>query len=646
MIAALALLASLAMQQDTTALSPRAQAMLGQFPPPPPGEVSVATRFSTPSAWVGEQVELVTAAWFPRELRERLRRQPTLRAPSLSGLWSVQAQPTPQLAETRLVRGRVYDLFVMHQTIFPLGDGTITAPPAVLSYAVPTSVSFFAPEDRKSLSSRPASLVVRPVPAALARELGSGPTARGIRIEWRLPIDGLRVGTPGTVELVLRGVGNAVLWPTPEITWPAGLRVYPEPTRQVSSRVNGVFGGEKRFVFTLVPDSVGVVALPRVRYPFFDPTTASVVAAAAPAIGVAVRPTLPGSDRPLLPVTDRVATPWTERALPIALPLSALAVLGLVVRPRRRSRPVVAAPRPADAELLQVVARLTDGGADVAAVLRRRGVSPEDADAVAAWLAARDAARYGPVRAGTPPEIAPVASRVLARLRPARRGAMLLLALAVGAATVSAQEPRSPVTRYRDGDPAGAARGFQEQVQANPRAPVAWRNLAAAQWRQGDDVGAAAAWLRALELAPRDPLTREAWRQASTIPVDVRARAPRVPLSAAESLLLAAILAPLGALAWRTRRRRATWALAVLCAAALLHGADGRWQQRAGRVLVRRADVLRVSPVTAAPAMAGAPAWASGSVERRQDEWVLVTLANGARGWLPVEAVAGIGPLD
>jgi hypothetical protein len=645
-IAALALLASLTMPQDTTALSPRAQAMLRQFPPPAPGEVSVATRFSAPSAWVGEQVELVTAAWFPRELRERLRRQPTLRAPSLSGLWSVQAQPTPQLAETRMVRGRVYDLFVMHQTLFPLGDGTITAPSAILSYAVPTSVSFFAPEDRKSLSSRPATLAVRSVPASLASELGSGPTARGMRMEWRLSANGFRVGTPGTVELVLRGTGNAVLWPTPEIAWPAGLRVYPEPTRQVTSRVAGLFGGEKRFVFTLVPDSVGVIPLPRVRYPYFDPSSVSVVAAAAAAVGVAVLPALPGSDRPLLPVTDDVAESLAERGLPLALALSALATLLMLVPRRRGVRAVAAAPSRPEDDLLQLVARLADGREDVGALLRRHGVTADDAEAVAQWLVARDASKYGLVRAGAAPEIASVASRVLGRIRRIRRVTVVVLLLLAAASALPAQDAASPVARYRGGDPAGAERGFAEQVGAMPHAVAGWRNLAAARWRQGDDAGAAAAWLRALELAPRDPLTRSAWEAASTIPADVRARAPRVPISATESLLLASVLAPLTAWAWRTRRRRAMWIGGVLLAAALVHGTEGRWQQAPGRVLVRRAEAMRVSPVATAPTLAAAPRWASGMVERREGEWVLVTLANGARGWLPLDAAAGIGPLD
>src|SRR5690606_32068094 len=186
-IAAFGLLALLSLQDTVPGLSPRARAMLDRFVAPRGGEVSVGIRFSDDTVWIGEQLELVTAAWFPRDLRDRLRRQPTLRTPSLSGLWSAPNQNTPILAETRRVNGRVYDLFISHQTLFPLGAGTIEAPPAVLTYAVPASTSFFAPEDRTTLESRVARLHIRPIPASLAARLGAGPTARNIRLQWRLP---------------------------------------------------------------------------------------------------------------------------------------------------------------------------------------------------------------------------------------------------------------------------------------------------------------------------------------------------------------------------------------------------------------------------------------------------------------------------
>jgi hypothetical protein len=644
-IVALGLVAMLAVQ-DTAGLSPRARAMLERFPPPGQGQVSIATRFSTDSAWLGEQVELVTAAWFPRELRDRLRRPPTLRAPSLGGLWSAQPQSTPILAGTRVVRGVVYDLFVAHQTLFPLSAGLTTSPPAVLTYAVPTSVSFFAPEERQSLSSRPVGLVVRPIPARAAAALGTGPTARGLRLTWRAPAEGLRAATPAVVELVMSGEGNVTLWPEPIIAWPAGMRIYPEPVQQQVGRPRGVVTGEKRFRFTVVPDSAGVVALPALRYPYFDPGSTEVRVASTPTLGLVVRESAVRPDRALLPVTSVRGPAFATRAVREGWPLLlVVAVLPLLRRPRRRrvGAPVASRRLTPEATLRALLGTPADAAPErVATALRRRGIPAEHAEGIAAWLGRHQRARYGPADRAEiipPPELASVLDRLG---RAGRRGVLAVLVL-VGPLAGQADDP---IARYRGGDPAGAARGFRAQVAAEPHAADPWRNLAAARWVAGDDVGAVAAWIRALELAPRDPLTRMAWHAADGVPAEVRARAPTVPISRDEFILLALGCWIAAMIARRLGRTGAMQWLLAFAVVAALPAISRSWAERQGLGLVRPGAVLRVSPLVTAPALGAAPTWTTARPERREGEWLLVTLRSGARGWLPEAAVAPIGALD
>lgn len=645
MIATLAVL-SVLVAQDTAGLSPRARAMLDRFPPPGQGQVSITTRFSTDSAWLGEQVELVTAAWFPRELRDRLRRPPTLRAPSLGGLWSAQPQSTPVLAGTRVVGGVIYDLFVAHQTLFSLSVGRTTAPPAVLTYAVPTSVSFFAPEERQSLSSRPVSLEVRAIPPRAAAALGAGPTARGIRLTWRAPPEGLRAATPARVELVMSGEGNVTLWPEPLITWPKGVRIYPEPVEQEVSRPRGVVTGEKRFRFTVVPDSAGVVTLPALRYPYFDPASATVRVATASALGLVVRESAARTERALLPVTAARAPALATRAVRDGWPvLLLLAFLPLVRRPRRRRRTSASVPRPMapEAMLRTLLGTPVDAAPErVAEALRHRGVPADHAAGIASWVGRHQRARYGPAEQGEivpPPELAPT----LERLRRTGRRAVVLLLLLAGPL---AGQGDDPIARYRGGDPAGAARGFEAEVVASPLVAGTWRNLAAARWVAGDDVGAAAAWIRALELAPRDPLTRMAWDAAQGMPSEVRARAPRLPLSRDELVLLALAcwLAAMGAR--RVGRSTASQVLLGLTVLLAIPALARTWAEHQPLGLVRPGAVLRVSPLATAPALAAAPTWTTARPERAEGDWLLVTLRSGARGWLPSAAVAPIGALD
>lgn len=637
--------------QDTTGLSPRARAMLDRFPVPRVGEVSIATRFSTDTAWIGEQVELVTAAWFPRELRNRLRHTPNLLPPALNGLWSVQAQANMSMAATRVVGGQLYDLFVAHQTLFPLGGGKITVPPAVLTYSVPASLSFFAPEQRQTLTSRPATLVIRAIPVRLTGALGSGPTARNLRVTWRGVAAPIHAGTPAMIEVVLTGEGNVALWPSPELTWPAGVRVYPDRTEERSIDVAGRRGGEKRFRFTVVADSEGVLSLARVRYPYFDPATADVSAATAEAVALVV---LPGKGaaalRRVLPISDDddfpVASQLVERGWPAIIALFLLPLVGVVWQRRRRpARTVAAPPRSPEAEFATLLGHRGEASPEtVVPVLRRRGVPRDDAEGVRQWLTAASRRRYGPPGSDVTPPPAPLA-RVLARLRRVVRMTPLLLLVLLTPRAV-AQTVADAMTQYRGADYAAAATSFTEAVQRAPSSVGLWRNLAAAHWLEGDDVGAAAAWLRALHLAPRDPVTREEWHGAGGIPAEVRALAPIVPLSRDELLLIA-----LGAwlLAWSAiflRARRIGALLVALTVAAATGAALRTVEASRHRVLLRSGATLRVSPHPAAPRLGDGTAWAIGRVERQRDGWVLVALDGGRRGWLPGTDAAPLGPLD
>ncbi|MGH7593757.1 MAG: hypothetical protein ACRELE_07910, partial [Gemmatimonadales bacterium] len=478
---ALTLLALVAMQDTNTALSPRVRAMIDRFPLPRAGAPSIAIRYSRDTVWVGEQVELVTAAWFPRRLRERLRRPPNLRPPSLSGVWSARNQMQPITAEARVIGGQTYDLFVSYQTIFPLGPGRIDAPAAVLTYDVPTSTSYFAPEERQTVVSTAARLVARPVPPELAAKLGTGPTAHGVRLVWRAPADGLRVGSPAIVELAISGAGNLTLWPVPPITWPSGVHVYPEPTNERQVPAQGMIAGEKSFRFTVVADSAGVLTLPAVSYPFFDPVAGVVRPAGAAALSLPIRPRPRGvADRKAPAIASGAGVPISSRIVRSAGPILVIVALLPVLlavgrRVQRRRFSAVAAPSSTDdpeAALRAALGTPVESGPDhIVAALRNRGIPRDEAEHILRWLRATGRRRYGPGQVPAP-EAPPAVTRVLTRLR---RGATLVLLL-VAVLPLSAQQDDG-MSRYAGGDYAGAARAFASLLDTDPAAANAWLDL-------------------------------------------------------------------------------------------------------------------------------------------------------------------------
>jgi hypothetical protein len=115
------------------AIGPRVQRLLARGTPPAGGEVGISLLVSDDTAMVGEQVDLVTAAWFPRELLGRLRRPPTIRPPTVEGVYTAIQPSTAGVASSRLVNGVWYDLYVAHQVLFPVDEGTVRIPSAGLS---------------------------------------------------------------------------------------------------------------------------------------------------------------------------------------------------------------------------------------------------------------------------------------------------------------------------------------------------------------------------------------------------------------------------------------------------------------------------------------------------------------------------------
>ncbi len=639
---ALALLAAL-MAQDTTALSPRARAMLPQFPPPRGVDVSVVTRFSTDTAWIGEQVELVTATWFRRELRDRLRRLPSLRAPSLSGLWSVQSQSIPVVVAARVVDGAIYDLFISHQTLFPLGAGRIVAPPATLSFSVPASSSYFAPENRRAVSSRPVTLMVRGIPASMTGALDGGPTARAMQLTWSTPSEGLRVGVPTLVELVLTGEGNVTLWPAPGVAWPPGVRVYPERTDERPTATAGRLGGEKRFRYTVVADSAGVVTLPPVRYAYFDPSAVRVQVMTAGAVGLPVLAGPAAPSRDALAVQGGMAVPVATRIIDQAwwliILLALLPLLGLAWRPRRPQPVAVHHPADPEVELRRLLKTPVEAGPErVAGALRRRGVRRDDAEAVGGWLGGLIRRRYGIVPEAETIPVPGVLPKVMELLR-RMFVVVLLFPLAVGA------QGESAVTRYRAGDFAGAMREFEALARQVPQSGEAWRNVGAARAMSGDDVGAAAAWLRAFALVPRDPILREAWRQETLVPADVRALAPTVPASRDELLLLALVAWIVAMWAVRGRHRNAAVAAGALLLGCLAVVLLRFGQGMPGRALIRPGAQLRVSPHPSAPVLGDIAAWSLATLQRGGTGWWLIEAPDGRRGWIGDASLAAIDPV-
>ncbi len=659
----------------TAALNPRLLRLLEHATPPPTGEPAVDLLVSSDTARVGEQVDVVTAAWFPRDLRLQLRRPPTLQPPVIDGVWSFPQTAPNGIAATRNVRGRWYDLFVSHQVVFPLVAGTVGIPRATLKYSTPVALQFFSQEERFALSSRTDTLVIEPLPTDGKPGGFSGAIGAGLALERHVTPSSARVGEGVVVELQLSGRGNTALWPNPELAWPAQARAYLERVDEQVNTTDGWVGGTKTFRYLVVPDSVGALALPGVRYDYFDlPSgryrTLDVAAASLPVAprgetaATALPPDPVPAGRPALAWRVAHAVPdWVWLAL-LALPPLLLALRGRLPRIRRRPRgaPLTRASdlRSAEAALDDLVRALAPDpdrrfGPALAAAVRAAGA---DADLAARVTAVRErllARRYGaeglrPEDAALAAEAQEVVRRLGGSLRGWRRpgaGAVLgLLALmSAGPLTRTPAQSPPPEQLYRSGALRAAADGFALRAAAEPAVAAHWYNLGAAYYRLGQPARAEAAWLRARRLAPRLPAVRRALEL--TPPADVASSrwtwSP--PVTPDELLLLGALGWIAGWIGWVARPRvRERWLVLLVFAGAATAGglALRAWYRRPLGIVLDDAT-LRLSPHGQAPALGPVAGGSAVRVTGHAGGWVLVRAAGRRQGWVPDAAVALVG---
>jgi hypothetical protein len=653
-----------------TTINPRLRRLLERATPPRSGQAAIVLLTSADSARVGEQVDVVTAAWFPRDLRLQLRRPPTLQPPVIDGVWSYPQGTPAGIAATRSLGGRWYDLFVAHQVVFPLLPGRVAIPPATLKYSTPLALQFFSQEERFALTSSPATLGVRALPAD-GRPAGfAGAIGSGLRLERRISPPTVHAGDAISVDFALSGQGNTALWPSPEVRWPPRVRAYVERVDEAVSNTDGLVGGTKTFRYLVVSDSAGPLALPPVTYPYFDlaasryltlevsPATLAVTPGGESGTAAALPPALLAPGEPALSWRLAHGVPgWLWVLLMVAPPLVVLGRGRLPVRIGRRRPPAPVSDLRSAEEELEVLLRVLvpdpdrRAGAALAAAVRAAGADADLASRVAAARERLMARRYGP-DASRPedPALAREVHQLVRRLGGSLRGwavggaALVLLVAGFMSRAVWAQSPGAEQL-YESGSLHAAASGFAQRAAAEPAVAAHWYDLGATYYRMGLSGRAEAAWLAARRLDPREPVLRRALR-LTPAPDPVSARWTWSPPVTAEELLLLGTIGWLtGWLGWVARPRvRERW-LALLvfsgCAAGAGLGLQA-WYRRPLAIVLDR-TTLRVSPPGRAPAIVPLETGSAAMILRRMPGWVMIEAASGSEGWVPDEALAAIG---
>lgn len=646
--------------------NPRLLALVRQAPPPSGrGEATLAVLVSDPVVVRGQQLDVLTVAWFPRSVRARLRRAPTLKPPVLAGVWSVPQAPIPGVVASTSVGEETYDLFVSHQVVYPLSAGALTVPRARVEYALPISRRGAGSERLVEVESRPLLVDVRDLPDGGRPPGFAGPVAGDLAISYRLRQLPARAGDLLPVEVAVSGTGNLAFWPTPLVEWPAGTRAYLDGIDEDRRPGAGLLGGTRTFRFLLLADSAGSVALPPLRYPYYDPARRAYREAETGGVVVPVLDPGPGGRRRDPVSLVRPVPDWPRRAVEFtpgrgpwwlvvgAAAVSLAAAWGWQRLRRRRPAPVRERRQTAVEALERVFLLLAPGSGDhtapdVVSELRRAGIDRDLAARLVALRSDVDRVRFGPGVASGERELNQTASEALGRMprRLRRRLGLALLLLAVPAARGAAQAAEG-TARFREGAFGPAAQAFRAEAAMHPAVWQHWYNLAAAEYLAGHDAMAAAALVRARELAPRAASPRRLWESLLREHEPLRQVAPPLLLARGERWIAAvglawvgALLLLLGGVRGGARRVVAVGLVAVLGAAVALDPERGR-----DRAFTTTALNLRLSPHGLAPERGAVPGLSLVRIEERAGDWLLVQDRGGARGWIPRRALAPVGEL-
>jgi tetratricopeptide (TPR) repeat protein len=219
--------------------------------------------------------------------------------------------------------------------------------------------------------------------------------------------------------------------------------------------------------------------------------------------------------------------------------------------------------------------------------------------------------------------------------------------------------------RYRAGDFAGSLSYYRQASSMGLEDPRLYYNLANALFKTGQ-LGEAILWYeRALRLAPRDPdikanldfvnqikKDREV-QTANNLILDFLLQVFIYPEINELALLLLVSLAAIFALAtwrlWNRDRTGSGWLAALvpslfvsLLVAAWLGGRVVRLEERNQGIVLAGEATARSAPDESKTAVIIIHEGTKVRIERREDGWVLIRLANGLGGWLPAKTLETI----
>lgn len=247
------------------------------------GEVSnedifMRLTFSKTNVVMGEPV-IATLKLYTRLSVERFE---DIRFPVFNGFWSQEIETPQNINFTEeAVGNRIYHVAVLRKyMLLPQQTGKIPVSAAEMicqvrvmtSRNVPRSIfdDFFDSYQtvKKRVSTREASIEVRPLPAGAPASFGGG--VGDFSLQVSMSRDSVKANEAASMIVEIQGKGNLNLIESPAVDLPADFERYDAKISNNYTHSAGGFSGRKQFEFPFIPRSEGTFAIPPVEYSYYD----------------------------------------------------------------------------------------------------------------------------------------------------------------------------------------------------------------------------------------------------------------------------------------------------------------------------------------------------------------------------------------
>jgi len=241
--------------------------------------VFVGARLGSKEVWVGEPVDAdVTLYTATRVTDLRL-----VEEPSFTNFWVEDAKPDAVAESYRTtIDGKVYNAYpIVRKVLVPTTPGSFNLKPYGVQIQVSRSTGdafrdFFANAGARNVVRRtePLQLVVKPLPEERRPEDFSGAVG-SFTLDAVADRASARVNDAVALRATLEGTGFLKSAPVPALQATPDLKVFEPKITESSELRSGKLHSRKTWEWIVVPLTPGELRLPALRYPVFDPATAS-----------------------------------------------------------------------------------------------------------------------------------------------------------------------------------------------------------------------------------------------------------------------------------------------------------------------------------------------------------------------------------